>query len=953
MKKIFTLFIILFSIFVSFGQIGNNFSEKLLSQCIIENWTKNEGLPSNSLLDIIQTDDGYIWLSGYNGLIRFEGKDFTLFNTENTSVFKSDGIGEFATDNNGTLWFTTQSSGLISYESGQFVTHYTADSVKSLFSVLYIDKQNRIWGAASKYGWFVFENDKYTFLDNNENIEGVELSTIIEDENGVIWFATNGNGIFKYENSKFTNYTHEDGLISDWTNTLHYNAGLLWIGTDKGLCSFDGESFTEELQLRGLSVNDFIIDEYKNIWLGTRNGLFRKNANSKTYERLNSQNGLSKNYIIKLLFDNENSLWIINYRGGLSRLKNGKFICFTEKEGLLGSMVNTVCEVETDIVLVGFDNGLMVTIADNEIKRFETKRNLNGERIRHILKDSKGNLWISTYSGLLKVGADGNEKWFSVSDGFPDKYIRMTFEDSQKNIWVGTRNSGIIKLNDDGTFKIFDRNNGLNFNLIMSIDEDNNGNLLVGTSKGGLSIIKNDEIVAQYTEENGLTSNIVFGTYVDTDEKIWIAATNGLNYLENGKITVFKINNNELIDTPYDILEDNLGNFWLPCSKGVMKVQKQSLIDFAEGKITNINCLLYDKYDGLKQPECNATASYLKTTNGLLWFPTISGLAMLNPEDIPINTYIPPVYINNLIVDNLSVPLEDNLIIKSDKKRFVFEFNALSYYQPEENMYKFRLVGFEKNWNEATTENSISYTNLKPGNYTFKVIASNNDGIWNETGTEFSFKIKPYFYETIGFDIIILILLLALIFVIYKIRVKNLVRKQHKLEQIIKERTVEITNKNEELQNQNEEIKHQAEKLAKLSIVASNTKNVVIIFDEKYNLEWANNAYSEIYGEIKQNEISSKKINLLNISSNKNIESIIADCISNKKSITYTSKNINIQKEDIWVQTTLTPIFNQNELKNLVVIESDITELKKAHINISMQKKARDHVDSRGPWNHT
>ena len=843
-----------------------------------------------------------------------------------------------AQDSEGTLWMTTQNSGLISYKDGKFSAHLSSDSILYLHSVIYIDEEDRIWGSSSERGWFMFENNSYSFFDNNDELKNIEPSAISESDNGVLWFATNGNGIYKYENSKFTNYTHKNGLISNWTNTLYFYNHLLWIGTDLGLCSFDGENFLEEPQLSGFSVNAVSTDAENNVWLGTRNGLFLKRFNTDTYERLNTTNGLSKSYIIELLLDKEGSLWIINYRGGLTRIKNGKFTCYSRNEGMPGMMVNTVCEIEPNTVLAGFDNGRMVVIKNNRLTKFETKKDLYGERIRDISKDSKENLWISTYSGLLKISPSGDEKWYSTDDGFPDKYVRSTFEDSKNNIWIGTRNNGIIRLNEDETYTVFNKDNGLNCNLIMSIDEDKQGNLLVGTSKGGLNIIKNNSVTKIYTEEDGLTSNIVFGTYVDNDGIIWIAAKNGLNFLKDDKITSFYVQENMLIDSPFDILEDDKGNLWLPCSNGIMKINKQNLFNFSDGKIDNINCILYDKYDGLKQAECNSTTRYLKTQNGMLWFPTLSGLTMINPDSIPINNYIPPVYIEELTIDNESISLTDKLIVAAGKKRFIFKFNALSYFQSEENLYKYILEGFENQWNEATNKNSISYTNLSPGKYTFKVIACNNDGIWNETGAEFTFKIKPRLYETFVFNVLIFLFVLSFIFLIYKIRVKNLIKKQHKLEQIIQERTSEITEKSEELVQQNEEISQQAEELSKLSIVASNTENAVIIYDQSYNLEWANDAYIKIYGEFIISETTDKNRNLLVTSSNKRIKLIVDECINEKKSITFVSENTNIHGENIWVQTTLTPIFEYNTLKNLIVIESDISELKKAHINISLQK---------------
>ncbi|MBN2893183.1 MAG: SpoIIE family protein phosphatase [Bacteroidales bacterium] len=944
MKKIIKIlpFITLF-LSLTLSNIAQNSSgfpdDKKIFHYNIDNWSKKDGLPTNSLINICQTDDGYIWISSYNGLIRVNGQDFSLFDKENTNAFSENGVGALTTDNNGTLWMTTQSSGLISYKEGQFTSHLTDSSLSQLYSVIFFDSKNRLWAASPIFGLFVYSEGKYQYFNNTTLLKNIEPNSIAEDKNGNIWIGTSGNGIIVYDNSDFSTYTTENGLISNWVNSIYIDdENLIWIGTDNGLCTFTKNSFNSVVELKDHKINVIISDQNKNIWLGTSNGLFLKRFKTNNYEHLNTQNGLLKNYILDLLLDKENTLWIVNYRGGLSRLKNGKFTCFTQKDGIKGTLVNSICEIEPNKLLFAFDNGYINILENNTISEYQLNSDLKGKRIRNVFKDSKNNLWISTYNGLLKVTEDLQEKWFLVETGFPDRYIRLVFEDSKNNIWVGTRNSGLVKINDNGTYSIFDKTKGLNVNLVMSIDEDKNGNILVGTSKGGLSIISNEGIIKTFTKKEGLTDDITFNTYVDKEGIIWVAAKGGLNLIINDKIFAFPVNSNTLPDSPFDILEDNNGFFWLTCSMGIMKISRQNLIDYYDGKTQLLDCILLDNNDGLIESECNSTAISIKSEDGKLWFPTLNGFAMIDPEKILVNDYIPPVYIDKILVDNKEVSDFSDLNIKPDNKRITFYYNALSYYEPSENLYKYKLEGFEENWSEETNEKSISYTNLPPGKYTFKIIGSNNDGFWNEIGAELNIRIKPHIYQTFLFWFLAFVLFLLLIYLTYKIRVKQLKKRQQILEELIQKRTSEIVEKNEELRHQKDEIELQTEQLEQLSIVVQETGNSVAIFDKDLNLLWANHSYIKVYGYSDLIFPPKKQIHITKISPREDIVDIVNECINEKKSKIYNVEKKNVKGEQIWVQVTITPIIEIGVFKQLIVIESDITELKLAEIAMTSQQ---------------
>ncbi|QQS49849.1 MAG: hypothetical protein IPM71_09495 [Bacteroidota bacterium] len=821
-KLLFTFLSLFFALFmllfprVIFCQVPTYYlnPEKSLVQYNTQSWTTNEGLPTNSLLSIFQSSDGFLWIGSYDGLIRFDGHEFKVFNKRNTQIFTSNTIRGIAEDSKGTLWMTTQGNGLMSYKEGVFTRFGDDNGISHFYQGIFIDSLDRVWAATPNKGWFYFENGKFHFLTHTSSLLNSEVRTIAQTPDGSIWFGTFGNGLYRYQNKIFTQYTKADGLISDWIYSLYSDSkGTLWIGQVNGLSVFDGKKFIHYNQLSGNTVNDIFEDRYHNYWIASNQGLFRLKSDTGLLEELTTQSGLPNDFINDFLIDQEGNAWMAYYKGGLAELKDGKFLNYTMDGGLSGKVVNAICELEPGKFLTAFDNGEFNIIRDNKILPHRFKTDLSDQRIRHIMLDTHKNLWISTYSGILKITPSGQETWMNEKTGFPESRIRLTFEDSKGNIWVGTRNNGLIKINNDKTYTRLSASNGLTANLIMSIDEDKEGNILVGTSEGegGFNIIADDKVVKTFSSKDGIASNVVFNTYVDQEGVIWVAALGGLVCIRDNKVISITVKEGLLADSPFDVVEDGHGYLWLPCNKGIMRVRKQEVFDLTEGKINQVACRLFDKHDGMADSECNPTSKSLKAADGSLLFPTLNGLAQIYPSLIPRNNYKPPVHLLELLVDNQSVPLTSQHVFLPGKKRFTFFYTAISLYEPRRVQFKYMLEGFDDNWVEANGSRSISYTNLTHGNYTFRVIACNNDGVWNTDGANYSFSIKPRFVDTFWFYLLVFLGIAGIVYLFYHIRIRQLKRKQEELERIIDKRTHEIREKNNTLEEKNAEIEAQAE----------------------------------------------------------------------------------------------------------------------------------------------
>ena len=813
--------LLVFSLFIlhSFCLLGQNQNSqfnpnKKLHQYNYDYWTTHSGLPTNSLLHIYQSRNGYLWLSSYGGLIRFDGYKFTNYNKKNTEVFSNNITGRIAEDTNGNLWVTTQESGLISMHNGVFERHGQKEGVNQLFRALLIDRSNVLWSASPKNGWFNYKNGVFSFIKYHKPLNKIEVRAICEGENGEIYFGTLGEGLFKYENGQLTQISYNKEVSSLWIYSIFLDKrNTLWIGTSEGLKTFNGKTVEDYPINPTTTVNAISEDKNENIWLGTMHGIFRINKNKNSTDFIGYQY-LDYSFVNDLTFDLEDNLWLTHYKGGLTQCKDGNFTNYSHSSGLNGKVVNAICEIEKNKFLIGFDNGMLNLLDNGIIRNYKTHNNLDNKRVRHIQKDSKNNIWISTYNGLLKIKPNGKEVFYNSLCGFQGSKIRLTFEDNEGNIWIGTRNNGVIKLQLDGTKKYFNVNNGLSSMLIMSINQGINNNIYIGTNDGGVNIIKDDSVIKIINQKNGLPTNIVFNTYHDTLGNIWVAMSGGLVCIYNDTIRYIDVKNGMADDSPFNIIEDNEGNFWLPSISGVMKMNKNEILEYFNNPKNKINCRLFNNNDGMQQDECNATAQSIKATDGSILFSTIDGVEIINPSLNSINQTIPNVIIEKLKVNGIPVKIKNNIQISPGKKRLTFEYTSLSLCEPKKNQFKYRLDGYENNWVNSYNERSVSYTNLPPGYYTFNLIGSNNDGIWNTEGDSISFYIKPLFVQTNIFYALIFLFVFLVGYSLYKYRVKQYKKNQKLLEKKVELRTQEITNKNRVLEDQKKEILDQTEELS-------------------------------------------------------------------------------------------------------------------------------------------
>jgi ligand-binding sensor domain-containing protein/signal transduction histidine kinase len=765
------LSLVVVSLFSRSGQALALDPQRELSQFAQEVWSTENGLPQNTVHAIIQTTDGYVWIATEEGLARFDGISFTVFDKRVTEQLRSNDIRALAEDRQGALWIGT-ADGLVRLFEGKFTVFTTQDGLPgNNIQALYQGHDDNLWIATSS-GLTRLKDGVFTSFITQPALPTSSVQSIFEDKAGTLWIGT-AYGLSRFKDGRLLNYAVPAGSANNSVVVINQDGqGRLWFGTLNGLACFDEGTFRTYTTQDGLPSNRIISlvpDRSGSVWVGTGNGLSRFANNQFT--GFKQGHGLSSGIILSVFEDREASLWIGTESGGLSLLKDKKFTTYTSKDGLANDLVKAIYEDQQGGIWVGTNGGGLSHFKDGKFTSYTTRDGLLSNVVLALCADSQGNLWIGTPDGLTRFNS-GRFTSYTSADGLANDFIRSIFADSQGNLWVGTR-AGLTRLRD-GVFKVYTTIDGLPNDFIGAIHEDAGGSLWIGTL-GGLSRFK-DERFTTYTTKDGLSSDVVTSLYEDAERTLWIGTQGGgLNRLKDGKFVAFTTREGLPDDVIYRALEDRQGNLWLGCSKGIFRFAKKEFEDSARDKGNTIAFVAYGTADGMITRECSGGGhpSAWKGVDGKLWFSTIKGVAMIDPEKIRINEQPPPVVINQVRIDDESITPGRSIDLPPGKTRFDFYYTALSFIAPEKVSFKYRLEGFDSDWVDPGTRRVAYYTNLPPGNYTFRVIARNNDGIWNDTGAAFAVHLRPYFYQTYWFYGVVLLSLALLVWQAYRFRLRQ------------------------------------------------------------------------------------------------------------------------------------------------------------------------------------
>ncbi len=762
-RGVFVLFLVL----GEFCRVAALNPSKALTQYSITLWTQEQGLPQNTISAIAQTADGYLWLGTDEGLARFDGYEFVVFSRD-TGKLPSNSILALAASPDGALWIGTP-NGLTEYHNRTFRTYtqkdgLPGDSVSSLF----VDHAGILWVVAGG-NLSRFDGSKFTNYLRERDIP-IKLVRAVTEDTRHILYVSGTNSVAQYVNGKFIELIPAAALQADFPGKiLADHAGNLWILGVRGLIrrSPDG-SIMRYGAREGLSdsfgLNTILEDRGGSIWVGTDGGLARF-EHGQFHTRVEASGEQSE--VRCLLEDRERNLWM-GGSPGLMRLRDDVFRVYGKEEGLPSDEPNTIFQDRLGTTWAGFlDAGLWRSRSGRS--GWEAPSSAKG-RVFSIRETHNGELLVASRDGLQRV-KDGRVRMFVPTDPLGRKRVFDALEDSRGRLWLALP-QGLAELQGEEMRIVIPAAGPLMESSFVTLAEGLKGSLWAGAMRGGLwHMTPNGRRL--YTTADGLGSDQIRSLYQDPHGMLWVGTLGGgLHAFHDGKFIRFTARDGLLSDNISNILDDGEA-LWLSTTRGICRISKQQLRDFADGRITRLEPVNYGAADGLRSaqssPEIGSGAS--RHSDGSLWFATARGIAVYQPKWPARARIAPPTYIMDMTADDRHFDCSAHPRIPPGHGRVEIRYAAISLSAPERVRYFYRLDGLDSEWIGAGSRRTVTYNNLGRGNYRFRVRAQAPDGISNEASYEF--ELLPHYYESGWFRSLCAALVLTLAWMMYQLRMRQ------------------------------------------------------------------------------------------------------------------------------------------------------------------------------------
>ena len=749
-----------------------------------DGWATDDGLPQNSVLAVTQTRDGYLWFTTFDGLTRFDGVKFTVFDKTNTAAVVGNRFTSLLEDADGALWAGSEYGGLIRYQNDVFQKfQLSGDAADTTVRGIQQTTDGELI-AATDSALFrrTGQNSFEPFSAGGETVE----RKILWSKSGAKW-TIDASGLHENRDGRTTDYAVYVKSIPPENLLYEDSRGALWIGEAETFYRMKNGVMTrfeksgDRVQVNRADINLPECVFYENtdgsIWAGGADGLTIFDPNDGQRRHYTTADGLPSNFIRSIYGDREGSVWLGTLNRGIIRASRKFISTYSAANGLKGENINPVFADRAGQIWLG--SSIVEKINGDVITHYDQTKLKNLGDPQSIGEDDKGRVWIGFYSG---IGYFEGDKFTDLSDFLGRYTFNVIREDRDGALWFGT-NAGLIKL-QNGEKTIYSAQNGLPDGEIKDVYEDANGALWIA-AYGGLSKFENGKFTT-YTKRDGLPGNLVRTITGEADGTLWIGTYgSGLARLKDGVFTNYTTANGLFNNGVFRILDDGAGNFWMSSNRGIYRVAKQQLNDFADGKIASFTSVAYGKEDGMLSTECNGgrQPAGAKTADGKLWFPTQQGVVVVDPQAILFNKQPPPVVIESVKIDNREIdkPSED-ISLQPGQTSLEIGYTGLSLIKSEQVRFRYRLENLDDNWTEAGTRRSAYYSYLPPGEYVFQVIAANSDGVWNETGKSIVVRVVPPFYRTWWFYIGSILAMFAAVFAVYRLRLRQIETKHREQE---------------------------------------------------------------------------------------------------------------------------------------------------------------------------
>jgi len=771
-----------------------------LDDYFTQTWDTRDGLPHNGINALAQTNDGYLWIATWEGFARFNGREFKLFTRGSKAGLPDSAVKSLTTIQNGELLVSGARGGISVLKNRKWQPQYSASTMVN--HAIFDDKKN-LWLALDGKG-LVYRN--VTTKHDDTIIGNLRAFKLLIDAENTLWVATN-NGLFSVKNKTLVSHFDEHFGLPDTPvySLLLTSKNQLIVGTEQGAFVLNNGYFIPLHQdLSQEAVSSLLEDKNNDIWLGTqKHGLFRFSDHG--IEKLDDNKGLPNNRISSLYQDKEDSIWV-GTSSGLFRLREAPFITLTSEQGLAGNYIRTVLAHSDGSLWVGSSKGLNKiqgkTVHSILPTTINSKKATSVKSILSLAQKRDGQILVGTYnSGVYKVAGNTMEPFLNKKYGLPSNEVRSLLFDSKENTWVGTA-SGLVKITKNGVISQFNKQTGLPNNFIMALTEDADGRIWIGTGIGVVSY--QNGILQTYRLNEGFNAEYAFGFNVE-DDVIWLATDRGLIQIDlnTNDIKAISRKNGLPIDKIFQVIIDNNDTFWLSSNRGIIKVTREQINKVIANQNEVIDFEIFAEGVGLISSQANGGSTPAATlhNDGSVWFATAKGVSQVTHQRLQIIAERQlPVLIEQFIVDNKEHPLtfKENQQILSDidllagSSRITIHYAGLGFLMSENIQYQTQLVGFDSNWINKNSQTYTEFTNLPPGNYTFKIRAKYPNGKWQNQEARLTFTIPFHFWQTPLFKLFIIALSFSLFYLFYRYRILVIQKNEERLKRLVAKQTLDL-----------------------------------------------------------------------------------------------------------------------------------------------------------------
>ena len=763
-----------------------------ISQYAHTAWRSRDGFIGGEIYSIVQTSDGYLWLGTGLGLFRFDGVKPVRWEPPGDEPLPSTTIMQLMVARDGKLWIGTD-KGLVNWKDGK-LTHYPEIAGQYVFALLE-DREGTVWVGTSSIPngkLFSIQNDRVQFFGEDGSL-GRSVLSLYEDRKGSLWVGV-ASGLWRWKPGppqflKLTSVPNTFRILGEDDD------GALLIRPSAGIQRFvDGrtEAYPLPDALRQSRPSKVLRDRDGGLWIGLYNGGLAHICQGKT-DLYSSADGLTSDKVDSLFEDREGTIWVTT-SNGVDRFRDFSVPSFSVKQGLSSTSVWSVLTLNDGSVLVATSNGVNQW-SNGNITNYGgklTPADQITQKPRSLFRDSRGRIWaVSQDFEYLEKNR------FIPLKHVPGGIVRAIVEDHAGNLWIANQDLGLFCLRGGEVIRQIPWTSlgHQDFAAALAIDPPRGG-LWIGFFQGGLSYFNDGKVQERYGVDNGLGDGRINDLRFDPDGTLWIATEKGLSRLKNRQFETLTMSNGLPCGTIHWLKEDDDRDLWMYTTCGLVRIARSDLDDWAAAadqhiSTKKIQASVFGISDGVTSIAYpfGLTPAVAKTADGRLWFPFGDGVSVIDPRHLAYNQLPPPVHIEQFIANHQTYNASERLQLPPLIRDLQIDYTALSLAAPEKVLFRYKLEPWDRDWQDAGNRRQAFYNNLSPGNYRFRVIACNNNGVWNEEGAFLDFSIAPAYYQSTWFRISSVAAFLVLLAAVYQLRVRQVARQlRGRMEERLNER---------------------------------------------------------------------------------------------------------------------------------------------------------------------